>query len=94
MDDVLNDLMRDWFEWCWRPAHAGTGIRYEDIAENPPDQVLGISRADYLRSLDEFRRAEFERLRPVPDVAAWFGRHGHKCRHLALTAVPLGKANM
>ena len=92
VDDVLNDLMRDWFESCWRPSHAGTGIRYEDIAENPPDRVLGMSRADYLRSLDEFRRAELAHQRPVADVAAWFGSHGHKCRHLALTAVPLAAA--
>lgn len=92
VDDVLNDLMRDWFESCWFPSHAGTEIRYADIAENPPDQVLGISRADYLCSLDEFRREGFAHLSPVPEVAAWFGGHGHKCRHLALTAVPLAAA--
>ncbi len=92
VDDVLNDLMRDWFESCWRPSHADTRIRYEDITENPPDRVLGISRADYLLSLDEFRRTELARLCSVSDVAAWFGSHGHKCRHLALTAVPLAAA--
>lgn len=92
VDDVLNDLMRDWFVRSWLPSHPGALPAYPGISENPPDRILGCERADYLRSLDEFRQTDFAGLSPDPDVAKWFGSHGHLCRHLALTAVPLSAA--
>jgi hypothetical protein len=91
VDDVLNDLTRAWFEAWWRPL-PGTpeGLRYEDLTENPPCSLLGVTKADYLESLDAFRRSpEAERLQPEPEVLAWFREHGSRCRHVALTAVPL-----
>ena len=95
VDDVLNDLMRVWLESAWRPGHPGCDIRYEAIAENPPHRILGTSRENYLASLDVFRMSRAGRkLEPVAEVVSWFIREGHRFRHAALTAVPLGTASI
>jgi len=94
VDDVLNDLMRDWFAGAWLPTHQECKIIYEDIQQNPPHDVLGISREEYLKSLDAFRAAEGSKLLPVPEVYEWFQRYGHLFRHAALTAVPLRAADI
>ena len=95
VDDVLNDLMRVWFDAVWRPKHPKSELGYAEISENPPDRVLGISRADYLASLDEFRHSPaYARMEPIAQTLAWFEAHGHKCRHVALTAVPLHAAHV
>jgi hypothetical protein len=63
------------------------------LKANPPDAVLGISREEYLRSLDEFRKTQRAReMQPNQVVLQWLQQHGHKFRHLALTARPLGTA--
>jgi hypothetical protein len=93
VDDVLNDLMQSWFTAAWKPAHQNCGLSYTDITENPPDRVLGISRAEYLASLDEFRLSEQCRnMRPNAKVLQWLDRHGRCFRHMALTARPLATA--
>lgn len=90
LDDVLNDLMSAWFE-SWKPAHPECALSYPQISENPPDRVLGITREQYLASLDEFRNSERARaLTPNRDVLAWMKQHGAAYRHVALTARPLG----
>ena len=95
VDDVLNDLMRVWFEHCWMRMHPDCPLEYDRISDNPPDVLLGISRADYLASLDGFRLSENAgTILPVPEVLAWFREHGKSCRHLALTAVPLRAASV
>jgi hypothetical protein len=93
VDDVLNNLMKDWFENHWLPGHPGTAISYEEITENPPHRLLGISVNEYLNSLDEFRLSESGRnLEPVKEVVQWFKEHGRNFRHVALTATPLKAA--
>lgn len=90
LDDVLNDLMLVWFDESWKPAHPDCRLSYREIAENPPDRVLGISRGEYLASLDEFRLSQRARdMRPNPAVLKWMGEHGAAYRHVALTARPL-----
>ena len=89
VDDVLNDLMRCWFTVDWLPSHPECRLRYEDLAENPPDAVLGISRAEYLASLDIFRlSSRAEAMQPNPDFLRWFREEGRACRHVALTSRP------
>ncbi len=88
VDDVLNDLMRSWFE-AWRGDHPECAMRYEDLRQNPPEALLGISRAAYLQSLDRFRLERFDALAPAPEVLSWFELYGHQFRHLAITAAPL-----
>jgi hypothetical protein len=89
VDDVLNDLMRVWFERAWLPAHRSCTLSYGQLAANPPHEILGVSLKEYQESLDAFRRTEPGRLEPVPEVLAWFHTHGCGFRHIALSSVPL-----
>ncbi len=90
VDDVLNDFQREWFDRAWLPGHPHSPVRsYSALTENPPDQILGVGREEYLESVDGFRRAVFEApLRPSPAALAWFERHGTSFRHVVLTAIP------
>jgi len=93
IDDVLNELMRVWFEEHWQPCHSECRISYREITANPPHEVLGIPEAEYLASLDEFRASEAARaMVPNPKVLEWFRDHGKDCRHVALTARPMQSA--
>lgn len=94
IDDVLNDLMGQWFAKHWLPAHPDCPIAYGQLTENPPHRLLGVDLSEYLASLDSFRRSQAAELLPLPGVLQWFRRHGHRCRHLALTAVPLFAAGI
>ncbi len=89
VDDVLNNLMQSWFEHEWRPNHQDCPVSFAEIQANPPHEILGITLNEYQMSLDRFRTGEAGRnLAPVPEVVAWFGQHGARYRHIALTARP------
>ena len=90
VDDVLNDLMRAWLTETWLPSHPNCALGYEALAENPPHRVLGITRSEYLESIDQFRASEAARhMTPNPAIVEWLSEHGSRCRHLALTARPI-----
>lgn len=90
VDDVLNDLMRAWLDSVWTPAHPAQVVLFEDLRENPPHVLLGISSGEYLSSLDDFRlSAAYAQQAPNPDILAWLQEHGGRCRHIALTATAL-----
>jgi FMN phosphatase YigB (HAD superfamily) len=94
VDDVLNDLMRLWFEW-WSSEHDESSLRYEDLVANPPDSLLGLTHSEYVASLDRFRLGDaYARLAPNDDILGWLRVHGLKCRHMALTATSLQAAPM
>ena len=82
VDDVLNNLTEAWLA-ANHPAAA-----YPALATNPPLEPLGLERGAYLASLDHFRATRFASLRPHGEVLAWFREHGHRARHVALSAVP------
>jgi hypothetical protein len=93
VDDVLNALMRDWFDGEWKPRHPGCRQTYTDLTRNPPHDVLGVTRNEYLDSLDQFRLSAAAReMAPNPEVMEWFRRYGVEFRHIALTARPLDTA--
>ncbi len=94
VDDVLNDLMRIWFETYWLPDHPKCQLNYNQISENPPYRLLGIGLKEYLISLDSFRHLHAASLNPLPAVLTWFGRYGDLFRHAALTAAPLFAAEI
>ena len=94
VDDVLNDLMKEWLDKHWLPSYPDCAIRYEDLIENPPHNILHITIDNYRRSLDEFRMNRGSELRPVMEVHDWFKANGNKFRHIALTAVPLSLAHI
>jgi len=93
VDDVLNDLMYQWFTHSWLVAHPASHCRYTDLSANPPHEDLGITREQYLASLDEFRRTARARdMHPNQEILSWFRSHGSRFRHVALTARPLESA--
>jgi len=94
VDDVLNELMREWFDDWWRPRHPDGALRYADLAANPPHAVLGIREETYLSSLDAFRVERFATLVPRAEALEWFSEHGHRCHHVALTAPPQSFAHL
>ena len=94
VDDVLNNLMREWLDGFWLPQHPDCKVTYEQIRENPPHQVLNIPMEKYLASIDAFRSAAGSELSPAPSAMDWFRTHGHKARHAVLTAVPLRAADI
>jgi len=90
VDDVLNDLMRSWFEEYATSGGADTHITYNQLTSNPPHELLGISRMEYLASLDAFRLSEMAgTMKPVHEIFEWFCRYGESCHNVALTAAPL-----
>jgi hypothetical protein len=93
VDDVLNDLMYQWFVYGWLAEHSDCRISYSELTCNPPHDVLGVNRREYLSSMDVFRRTERAcNMAPNPEVLTWFREEGHQFRHLALTARPLETA--
>lgn len=90
IDDVLNDLMRTWFTEDWLRGHPECRLTYSDLVENPPHRVLGISKDEYLASLDAFRLSEKARsMQPNSSILVWLQCYGARHRHMALTARPL-----
>lgn len=87
VDDVLFPTLETWLEVAWRPDHP-EAPDYAGLVANPPHEVLGVSRAEYLASLDDFRRSAYERMAPRSEVLAFFEDRGHRYRHVALTATP------
>jgi len=93
VDDVLNDLMHQWFRLAWMLEHPECSIEYSGLNENPPFTVLGVTCAEYLASIDLFRATEAGiHLAPNPELLEWFSKYGDKFRHIALTARPLETA--
>jgi hypothetical protein len=93
VDDVLNELMKTWFAEVWKPSHLQCQLSYSDITENPPYRLLGITRSDYLSSLDKFRVSDRAKLMtPNYLVLDWLQKFGVRYRHIALTARPLETA--
>ena len=89
IDDVLNDFMRCWFELYKHAHQPECKVAYQDLKENPPHKILGITLEEYRNSIDEFRLSEeFEKMQPNQQVHQWFKENGRFYRHIALTAVP------
>jgi hypothetical protein len=93
VDDVLNDLMGEWFRSSWQKTHPECPMEYSLITSNPPHELLGVPKEEYLESLDAFRQNNFKDLKPLPEMLDWFSLHGHKARHIVVTSVPLKSAH-
>ncbi len=91
VDDVLNGLTREWHEE-FRQGRAA--LPYEELAANPPDELLSISRDEFLRSMDSFRARRMAALKPSPATLRWFLKSGDAYRHFALSAVPMKLAHL
>lgn len=95
VDDVLNDLMRSWFEKKWLIDNPRSTVKYEDLIENPPGKIIGVAREEYIQSLDAFRLSQdYIEMEPNKDVLVWFEKYGEKARHIVLTSVPAIRADI
>ena len=43
VDDVLNDLMYSWFQEHRDLYNPDSTLKYQDITQNPPHEILGIT---------------------------------------------------
>ncbi len=89
IDDVLNNLMEQWFYEKWLKENSNCKLTYSDLIENPPHKILGINIEKYQESLDEFRLTSYMKLRPNTEVLDWFNSYGSSFRHIVLTSTPL-----
>lgn len=90
VDDTLNNFMRIWLTHWRTYADKSKIVDYSQLIENPPGRILGIEHAKYLESIDSFRLSkEYELVTPLDPVLSWFKTHGHKARHIVVTAVPI-----
>jgi hypothetical protein len=89
VDDVLNNLTEHWLA-RWRADHPQAIPDYASLRKNPPHELLSISFETYLESLDEIRGSvsAHDQLTPNPRILEWLLEHGHRYRHVALTARP------
>lgn len=94
VDDVLNDLTRCWIREKWLPEHSSCCLRYEDLRQNPPHDIIGVSRTEYLSSLDEYRATSYRDLVPDTEALLWFRTYGNFFRHIVITSVPLQAAHL
>jgi len=94
VDDVLNDLMGEWFRSRWIPLHPQCPVDYLGITVNPPHELLGVDKREYLESLDAFRNDSFRELKPIPEMIDWFRIHGRKAEHFVVTSVPVTAAHL
>lgn len=94
IDDVLNDFMYRWFLWYRLHNKLCIIRKYEEIIENPPYNVLEISKERYLISIDTYRKESFYVLKPNEDIIEWFEQHGDKVESIALTSIPLDCASI
>jgi hypothetical protein len=89
IDDVLNNLTKKWFETEWLLVHSDCPLVYPQLTANPPHGLLGVSKEEYLESLDKFRLSPGAAAM-VPDkiLLDWFLEFGDRYRHIAMTARP------
>ena len=86
VDDVLNNFTSDWLMW------SDTRLpRFEGRFGDPGKWLAqgGISRHEYLRSIDQFRAEMYSQLEPNKETLDWFCSDSSKATHIALTKTPL-----
>lgn len=84
IDDVLNRFM---FR-CLSRFPTEKHLEYEELTVMPPYGLLGISKEQYLATLD-FCRPDLYKEAPRCELLRFFERHGADFRHAALSAAPV-----
>ncbi len=84
IDDVLNRFMFH----CLRRFPTDKHLKYEELSVMPPYGLLGISKEQYLATLDSCR-PELYKEGPKPELLRFFERHGADFHHVALSAAPV-----
>lgn len=95
VDDVLNNLMQEWFTYYkYINLDKYDNICFNNLIENSPNDILSITKKEYLESLDYFRMNYYKDLKPNEIIYEWFKEKGHLSRHMVLTATPLSCCNI
>ena len=84
IDDVLNQFMLH----CLPRFPSQRLFRYEELTVNPPYELLGISKEQYLATLDA-SRADLYQLPPRREILDFFEKYGDCFHHASVSAVPL-----
>ena len=84
IDDVLNQFMRH----CLPRFPSQRQLQYEELTVNPPHDLLGISKEQYLATLDA-SRADLYELPPRRELLDFFEEYGGCFHHASVSAVPL-----
>lgn len=88
-DDVLFPLTEFWFAAYGHRIQSKI-TQYDQITENPPHVIMGISREQYHESLDQFRNSEqAQSLQINRKILEWLGVNGTAYKHYILTARPI-----
>ena len=74
IDDVLNSLMLEWLKYFTTETEAT--VLYQELLKNPPHKILGITKQDYLASLDNYRGQFYQNLQPRQEILNWFEEFG------------------
>lgn len=89
VDDVLTNSMEKWLDSYYNLFFSKHPIKYKELIQNPPHEILKISKEDYLKNLDNWRLAYYNKNTVNPEIMAWFDNHGCKYHHIALTSEPI-----
>ena len=77
VDDVLNRLMDSWLK-SWNQKN-DLNVALMNIKDNPPHEILKISKETYFNSLDDFRNSEAGiNVEENSIVKNWFENHGSR----------------
>ena len=67
-----------------------SNVILKDLKENPPHEILRISKETYFNSLDDFRNSKSGKYVLANSIITnWFNNHGNKFKHVACTARPI-----
>ena len=85
VDDVLNNLTEQWL--CNYCKTKNIKIKYENIIENPPHNILNITFDEYIDSLDSFRLSD-KALNMLPNskILNWFEQYGYLFNNIVITS--------
>jgi len=96
VDDVLNNFMQAWVSWLKAFYPDKKLPSYQGLFQNPPYKLCNMSREEYLKSLDQFRKNYYSTpfILPRAEVLAWFEEFGFEVKgkrlfHICVTAIPL-----
>lgn len=101
VDDVLNNFTQAWLSWVKVVYPKKKFPSYQGLVQNPPYELCNMSKEEYLKSLDEFRKKYYNT--PVimlnSKVFVWFEKFGFEVNgkrlfHICITAIPIAFAGL
>jgi hypothetical protein len=87
IDSVLNNFEEEWFLYYKSINHEKyKNLFFNDIVDNPPHNILGITKEEYLESLNYFRKYCMHTVKPNMSVLDWLNVYGSKINSSVLTS--------